>query len=344
MRKLFGRMSILSVAVICGTMMSACGGGLSIEKPSVSSYGNVMFWEEVEGADSYLIDFGTEQEEVYSNYYIAERQTSNTRVGVRAKVGEKVSRKSNEVSLIKTDGFSVEETYKIELTDGKIYDIRPEHNFVQISGSALDSQIIIQSRSRDLVIELNSVTLSSKQGEACVSTADGVYDSSRLNFTVVFIVNGSNTISGSNFTKTPSKQATNSGKKGTRGGDGGSGLIAPNVVMTGSGALTIRGGDGGNGGDGADSAGWSTASYGNGGDGGDGGSGVLSTNFIVAMDIGGVVKTYGGNGGTGGHFGSNGSIVSGPLESIANNFKNGAMGSVGNNYRGKLVRLSGSFN
>lgn len=332
------------IACLCGVLIAGCDGSLSVKQPKITCYGNVVFWDEVEGADSYLVNVGEEQKEVFTNYYICDNLSVSQQVYVRTKAGEKVSKKSNTVSVIKTTGFAQDESYGISLTDQKTYDILPSYNYVKISGSASGSQIKIQNRTRDLVIELNDVTLAASQGHDCIATLDGKYDTSELNFDVVFIVNGSNKITGSNYSTTPSKQPENSGKYGVRGGDGGNGIVLPNVVVTGQGSLSVYGGKGGNGGDGADSSGMSTSSNGSGGNGGNGGSGVLCSNFIMATGVDGIVKLYGGDGGNGGKKGKNGSIMSGPWVDIAQSRKDGDAGSNGKSYVGNLLRLSGTFN
>lgn len=344
MKKILSAIILFAAMAVGCLTVCGCEGSLSIKKPEITSFGNVIYWDEVEGADSYVVDFGEEKKDIFTTYYIADNLTTATQVSVRTKVGENVSQKSNAVTLTKTDGFTEEETYNLALADGKTYDILPSQNLVKISGSAVNSQIKIQNRSRDLVIELNDVTISASQRNSCISTHDGKYDSSETNFTVIFIVNGENKINGSDYSSTPAKQSENSGKNGTRGGNGGNGIVLPNVVFSGNGVLTVNGGKGGNGGDGANSSGMSTSCNGSGGNGGNGGSGLLCTDFVVAMKTDGVVKLYGGNGGNGGKVGINGSIMSGPWVSIAQSRKDGSAGNKGNNYVGNLVRLCGTLN
>lgn len=333
----------LVFSCICNFMVCGCNGSLSIDMPKVTSYGNVIFWDEIEGADSYVVTVDEEQKEVFTNYYVFDNLSESKQVFVRTKIGEKVSRKSDIVTVIRTTSFSQDETYEIDLVSHKTYDILPTYNYVKISGAASDSQINIQNRSRDLVIELNDVTLISSQGNNCITTSNGKYDTTSSNFSVVFVVNGINKISGSNYMTTPTKQKENSGKYGTKGGDGGNGIVLPNIVINGQGALSINGGNGGTGGDGADSSGLSTSSNGSGGNGGNGGSGILCNTIIIAMGADGVVKLYGGAGGKGGKVGVNGSVMSGPWVSIAQSRKDGVAGSNGSGYVGNLVRLSGTF-
>lgn len=332
------------VAAICGAFACGCDGSISIEKPEIQVYGNVICWNEVDGVDSYVVNAGEEQREVFSNYYVFNDLAVSTQVSVRSKVGEKTSKKSNTVSVMKTKGFTQEETYELTLADNKNYDILPTQNYVKISGTASNSQVIIQNRARDLVVELTDVTMSASQGNNCISTGDGKYETEDSSFTVVFIINGNNSINGSTYTATPSKQPENSGKYGVRGGNGGHGIVLPNIVLTGDGTLSVCGGNGGKGGDGADSSGISTSSNGSGGNGGNGGSGFLCTNLVMAMGVDGVVKPYAGNGGSGGKAGVNGSIMSGPWVSIAQSRKDGEAGNKGSAYAGNLIRLSGTFN
>lgn len=318
----------------------------TLAAPKINSCGNVIYWDAVKNATEYVVyRNGSSVTRIDNTYFIVDKGTSDAEYTVQAKNNNAISLSSNQITVYQTTGFGNSETMGISLSDNKEYTIESTIKYVTVSGSAQNSNIIIQNRATDLIIELNSVSLSASEAKSCISTIDGKYDASYTNFAVTFIVNGENTLTGGSCTTTPPAQTSaNSGKTGTNGTDGGSGIIAPKISVTGSGVLTLKGGDGGNGGTGAPSSGLSTSLYGDGGNGGDGGSGIKCTTFVMAMQVQGIVKSSGGTGGEGGSPGANGSMLSGALGSAAWDWHFGKDGKTGQGLVGTLLQFSGSYN
>jgi len=130
---------------------------------------------------------------------------------------------------------------------------------------------------------------------------------------------------------TTSSQISHAGAGGGGGGSGGSGgillLFANRIVMTGSGSITVAGGNGGNGGNGGSSDSGGQAGHGGGGSGGGGGNGgvlvlvyssfkdainnVTKATLETYLHINGGTKGTGGIGGTLAGYGSGGTGADG---------------------------------
>ena len=349
-KKRFSRIVVILVFIaIIVTVLTGCDSLLKFSSkltaPSLSVIGNTIYWEPVESASSYDVyknnNFLTT---VSDTYYIAEGNEADSQYYVIAKAAEgaKDSDKSDPVIIHKQSGFSVDEIMEIELSSN-CYTVPANINCVSVTGNASGAYILVADRTRDLVIELNGVKMTSPQGKSCIMTDDGTYDASEKKYSVTIKVSGTNVLTGSDYTSVPATPQDNTGQKGTKGGSGGSGIILPNVCITGDGSLTLDGGNGGPGGTGAASSGWSTAVYGNGGDGGNGGCGIKTTNAVLAMSLTGVLKAYGGKGGSKGRPGSNGSILSGPWATAKWDSCYGSMGTDGTAIIGEFKQLSGVY-
>lgn len=309
-----------------------------LSAPYVRIIGNVLCWDEVDSAESY--DVYCNDELVLTTaetYYVIEEAGETLVFHVVAKNENQTSTISNQEVLQYQD----QETMEIILENNMIYTIPSNVGFVKISGSAVDSSILIDERSSTIKIELDNVNLISQEGYNCISTKSGIYDYYNLKFTAVINVTGENSLIGSDYVTIPEKPSTNSGKTGLTGGEGGSGIVLPSFSVIGSGSLTLKGGVGGNGGSGADSSGLSTAVFGSGGTGGNGGYGIKSTFFVIGLQNESSCTLNGGEGGKGGRPGTNGSIITGPIYTTEWDKRYGKDGYSGGPYIGVSKVISG---
>ncbi len=345
---------ILAVSLLCLCFLSCVLSGCSsllgfnarLDTPILTAIGNTIIWNPVTEALNYEI-FCDEISLTTTNntYYTVGNLTSTSQFYVVAKSSDmsKDSEKSQSVIVYKNANFSDNESMLFELSDNNTYTISKAINYVQVSGSAVNTSILISDRVSDIVVELDNVSMVSPEGKSCISTTDESFDFSLKHFAVTIIVKGTNELTGSNYLSVPPTPSNNSNKRGTNGGDGGSGLILPNIAIAGSGSLTLNGGNGGKGGAGAPSSGMSSAVYGHGGNGGNGGYGIKCTNIVLVMDVAGITRAYGGLGGERGTPGANGSVLTGPLNTA--NWSN-CYGAVGRNATaliGQIRQLSGVY-
>lgn len=339
-----------TIIIVSVLFISGCEGGIAglfkLDTPQIESIGNVIQWQPIEKAEEYDILFN---EKVIATtkdtYYILETVEEVGQINVVAKTEKRSSDKSNGVRAIKTENFKQYETQTVELKNNNKINVAPNINYVTVTGTAINTCLIIAERTTDIVIKLENVTMTSPNGFSCIATVDNNYDSTKNNFSAIIIAEGINTLNGKSVTVLPSQPATNSEKDGQDGIEGGSGIVFPKIAIMGSGSLTLSGGNGGKGGKGADSAGWVAAVFGDGGDGGDGGYGIKATKIAVAMEYSGICKCSGGEGGKGGNPGANGSIISGPIYSAAGNYERyyGKDGEPGGATIGELFQYRGSF-
>lgn len=314
--------------------------------PDVTALGNTVLWDTISEATEYdVYSNNTFLTTVSDTYYIASELSDTTAFYIIAKNQDESrnSQKSNNVILYKNCDFSSEETMEIKLSNNSGYYVPATINYVTVSGTAVNSYIIISDRTKDIVIELDNVNITSLQNKNCISTDGNSYDFSLKRYSATIIVKGTNLLNGSNYNSKPQKPSENSGRKGTKGGEGGSGIVLPNIALTGNGSLTINGGNGGEGGDGSNSSGFSSAVYGHGGDGGSGGSGIKCTTLLLVMDITGITSTHGGLAGTRGAPGGNGSVLTGPFNTA--NWSNcyGDNGVNGSSLIGAIKQISGVY-
>lgn len=315
-----------------------------IKAPEPLVIGNVICWDSVNGAVSYEIYKNNELIETINDTYFVPNNDEIAQFAIKA-IGETTSKNSemsSAVVMYKQSGFVEDETMNIELTNG-CFTIPSNINYVLVSGTSSSAYIVVEDRTTDLFVELNNVIMTSPEGKSCIMTREENYDASELRFGVTIKVNGISVLNGANYTTVPGTPNDNSEKKGYAGGNGGSGIVLPLISITGSGQITLNGGNGGKGGTGAASSGWSTSCYGNGGNGGNGGYGIKATKLVLTMSKEGIVKAYGGQGGSKGSPGSNGSIVSGPLNT--SNWKNcyGDDGTDGESSLGDIKIIGGTY-
>lgn len=330
-----------------GNNNSGNNNAKSLAAPKVSVYGNVITWNAVSKADSY---------EIYANgsscgsttltHYVLDNLLYDSAVTVKAVSGSSKSIDSNKVSVDKNSGFSANETKTITLESNKEYSVASSIRCLKLSGKAMDCGFTIDAnRINDLIVVLDNVEMTSGKNNNCFRTPTNEMDSSKVNFSVIFVVNGNNALTGYSQTEVPEPQTeTNSGKTGTRGLDGRSSIVLPEIIIQGSGTLTLKGGKGGDGGQGAPSSGVGATFYGDGGDGGEGGSGIKCTTLVLAMEAGGKVVSTGSAGGKGGYHGVNGNITTGLLGSVTSSIHNGDNGIDGKPLVGKLIQFGGTFN
>lgn len=367
MRKVLkGLAAAVAVAVLSGSF-AGCGilGGTKLEAPVVTAVGNVLLWDKVEEAESYEIFRNDVSAGVTNDEFFVVRDDGQTaEYCVAAVKGEKQSERSAIVTVEKTKNFTMSESMEIELENEAAYTIPSSINYVRITGTAEDVSVVIAERVRTLYIDLDAVTIISQEGvdaiyaqgydptAKVVATEESATEESATEesatgsaFSLIINVTGENTVTGSSFLTVPAAPATNSGKKGTAGGRGGNGISVPQLVLTGSGTLSLTGGNGGQGGQGAATSGLSFSTYGNGGNGGNGGSGIVCDRCVVAMDIAGLCVASGGTGGKGGMFGANGSLITGPINSAINGFETdyGKTGQNGVGCTGEVKIISGGF-
>lgn len=346
-------LSAIMLSTCCASLCACSIFGFSntdifgIGQPKISAYGNVIYWEAVADAAEYQVyaegaSIGTTTD----TYYVLDDLSVDSDITVTAKNAQgKESKESNAITVQQSVGFVDEETMEIELTSEKEYKVSSNVKFVKVSGEASSVGFTIEkNRTDDLYVELDQVTMVSGATNNCFRTENNIMDAEELKFAVIFILKGNSALTGASITTVPEPQTeANSQKKGINGESGRTPIVLPTVIMTGNGDLTLKGGDGGNGGTGAPSSGMSTSLYGDGGNGGEGGGGLKCTTLVLALGKGCRVFATGGNGGEGGSPGSNGSLVSGPVGTLAWDLHFGADGSVGKNLTGQLVTFSGKF-
>jgi len=336
------------VLLFTGFSLSGCGTP-QLSKPQVTSIGPLIHWNDVENASSYIVYEGDKVvQTTFSTYFIADSLSSTladvTVIAHSDSESFKDSNHSNAVSIYKNSGFLEDESQHIELQENKTYDIPESVNYVSVAGTAKNSNVVVENRSKQLLIELDNAILSSAEGETCISTADNTFDFAKKPWTTIIKASGFNTLSGGSTITKPATPADDQEITGTNGKNGGCGIVLPQIVFYGSGSLVCTGGNGGPGGDGSACTTWSTNTYGHGGNGGDGGSGFKCTTIALAMETGGNVSSSAGEGGARGKAGENGSIITGPMGSGFWEGCCGSAGKKGSNYVGILQQYRGSFN
>lgn len=316
--------------------------------PRIDAWFNVVYWDNVEDAEYYNIYQDDKViESTRKNSYIFDNLKDDATVAITA-VNEsgKESPKSNTILLYKITGFDEGESQTIELENNQTYRVDSRIRYLKITGESTGVDIEINTaRKTDLIIELNNVEMKST-GQHCIHTVNNLYNLDDVKFALIFIINGTNTIQGSAGESVTAQPEVNSQQCGYKGPDGYSAIVAPTVVMTGEGSLSLVGGNGGTGGIGASSKGWfSTSVYGKGGDGGDGAPAIICKNLILALNSGNRLMLSGGKGGNGGRPGENGSVLTGPWLTLFGDW-NGSYGNPGVDaidYEGELTTISGGL-
>lgn len=342
MKKIVRYVSLILIAIFFTLPLTGCSFIDSIfgYSPKIFVCGNVIQWAAVKNAVSYEIYVDDEHYDSTTElFYIFVDLQKDAEVTVTAKnKNEKESSKSNSVTIQQTSEFSNEETLTINLGVNSKYSINESIKYVKLSGSATRGEIKIgENRRTNLIIELQDVNMTSYTDSSCISTENSFLG--EVPFVVIFIVKGTNALTGATPSQPSSVPEANSKRKGATGGTGSCPVILPTMVIIGDGALKLTGGQGGAGGVGAASTTWSTSVYGDGGDGGNGGDG-LQCNTLYLKD-GVKLTTIGGEGGKGGSPGENGSIITGPWNTSNWNQHYGKSGSSGSSYVGEKIVITG---
>lgn len=290
----------------------------SLNNPQIKEIGNMIYWEEISGATAYEIYVdGSLFETVSGDHYNFSDITTKTIINVKAinTDNDAFSKQSNGLELFPIPTFSQEEAYEIVLEDDKEFSIPEDVESVTISGTGINSYITIAPRSKDIIIELNGITLQVPEIKSGISyviqTTNSKYYQPWNEFDATIILKGENSITCVDVTSQPEQPGVNKGIKGKDGFNGGSGISLPNVIIKGDGTLSLKGGNGGHGGKGSRSDGLvSFNGCGEGGNGGNGGYGILAYAIIINTSTGkGQLNMKGGEGGEKGAPGQNGRIV-----------------------------------
>lgn len=342
MKKTVHILSLILIMIHFALPLSGCSFIDSIfgYSPKIFACGNVIQWAAVKNAVSYEIYVNNEHyDSTIELFYIFVDLSKDSDVTVTAKnENGKESSKSNSVTIQQTSEFSNEESLTISLGVNSKYSINESIKYVKLLGSTTWGEIKIrENRSSNLIIELQDVNMTSYTDSSCISTENSSLD--ELPFVVIFIVKGTNMLTGSTPSQPSSVPEANSERKGATGGVGSCPVILPTMVIIGDGTLKLTGGKGGTGGVGAASTTWSTSVYGDGGDGGNGGDG-LRYNALYIKD-GVRLMTIGGEGGKGGSPGGNGSVITGPWNTSNWNQHYGKSGSDGSAYVGEQIIITG---
>lgn len=342
--------------IVLAIGLTGCSGitdffdGLStLSAPEVTVIGNTLIWDSVKGAKEYEVykDDNLVSTVGATNYSSVDNdRTAQFYVVAVSKNGKKKSDPSRKVAVYKQAGFTEEETMNITLESG-VYVIPSNISYAVVTGSSDNATISIADRTTNLVLELNSVNITSVQGKGCITTNDGTYDSQKYGFSVTLVVKGINVLKGSAINSMPNQPSNNSQKKGSTGYNGVDAIVLPTIAITGDGSLTCTGGKGGKGGQGSDSSGsifsGSLASPGNGGDGGTGGYGIATTKLVMVMEATGTVNAYGGEGGQEGMYGANGNVSTGFWNNMLDTLKKGEKGKDGESMVGDILQIGGIF-
>ncbi|NCA96645.1 MAG: hypothetical protein EOM77_00435 [Bacteroidia bacterium] len=253
-------------------------------------------------------------------YYVAGDIAEDEHYSVKAIANEGYldSLTSNRVIVQKNCSFEESEISEILLESDEVFEI--SQSIFKVVFRMADSVTVAQRtyisilpRTKDLIIELNDVSLIAPDYKPAIALTNEKYGISEAPFTLTIISNGINKIVGGKSSIVPAQPAVNTQRNGLTGDSGKSAIIMNHVLFKGSGNLEIIGGNGAPGGKGSDSSGFSSAVYGNGGKGGDGANGLTSNKYVVNLIEQGSITAKGGIGGKGGSPGANGSIITGPL-------------------------------
>lgn len=363
---LIGLFSVaLSTVILCSLFLSGCDRSdddhdnnthyqedeqpFTISAPYVVSLGNIIRWDACKNADEYVIfqddvkiltttETQVEVEDASTDhkYTVIARNTENNTE----------SEKSNIALVSKSFGFGQNEILELDPQElGTYYTISSSIRKIVCKSDepmVVESNFIIHDREYDLFFELENITFSSMK-QAVITTQDGTYSRADQNWNLIFTVSGKCGVKGMDQTFVPAQPSDNTEKRGSNGMPGTDAIVAPTVVVRGSGEFTVSGGDGGVGGRGANSTTWATNYYGDGGNGGVGGDGIVSQFFVLQMESDGVVYVNSGIGGARGAPGVNGSILTGPWSTADYNEHYGTAGKNGTALRGSIITLGGTL-
>ena len=198
-----------------------------------------------------------------------------------------------------------------------------------------NSYILVKERSLPLEIELKNVLATAPANKSLIYTEGTIGEATSNEPYVTIISSGAaNSLKGGNCTTVPAKPATGGifakGGQGKSGGAGYPAISLTKLLVKGSVALTLTGGNGGVGGEGGN------GNLNSGGEGGTGGAGGNAANFaILQLKMGsGSIDFVGGVGGNGGQPGSGtGDWLTGGGV--------GSKGAAGKDYTGTVKIISG---
>lgn len=301
--------AISIAAAFSAVALTGCSGfGLSkkstLDAPIVTRYGSLFTWNEVDGANKYILSYGdseSETTETICHIDNIEAGGTFTLKAVKADGSGKIKEFSETVN-IEIDAISVSGQKYAEYTisSGSVTVPSTVEKAVVYGDSTTtyNHTISIEKRVSPLIIELYDVNCRSLSIEGGENRPEEC------------IVIRSLGIEGSMFSGTSGADGAegidggghfNAGGAGGNGKTGKSGGEFQYVVFEGNKPITFVGGNGGDGGKGG-VAKTGNSKGGNGGDGGNGGVGLQVTNAYVMP---GVSLTYtGGAGGNGGNGGS----------------------------------------
>lgn len=321
----------------------------NIIAPYLISFGTYLSWENVNYATEYDIYCdGQYVETISQTNYQLNSVNSDVEYYIVAKNSNNNSKKSNTVLVSKSNNYS----------DVEILDLSNKSSFSATIPSSVRKIIIgnnknstfylsasISERIYDLTFELHNVSITGS-----VFTDDGAYSRTKCNYNVIFNLIGDCSLEaedGRNGFDFSESKYDNTELDAGKGSDGGNAIVAPTVIITGSGNFVVSGGDGGDGGVGASTTTWeSSKAPGKGSDGGDGGVGIKTSYFILNYNNGGyTVQVSDGKGGKKGIPGGNNSIITGPIASAMWNdvYDIGKAGADGISIFGKKKLLNGSL-
>ncbi len=315
MRNKFFKLGMTVLAAISAIVMGGCrsttltgGASKGMKAPVITQVGNIITWNDVEGATEYLVKFG--EREIYTgktSCYL-ENYEQGGRFTVQA------VQKENDV-VVKSSPVSAKIDFPIinyNEENSQVYDFRTQTAvdilisstirkcIVYGGGEYKNFSITVKERTLPLIVELYDV-------KANYFGIEGEVQDEVPMSQIVTIKSLGET---DNEFRGLSGQNGNKGKTGGTfgvGGDGGNGVVGGdggkfnNVLIMGTQNLSFTGGKGGNGGDGGE-PGWGQAVHGDGGNGGNGGAGLRTANCFVYMQYAGLLTTA-GQGGVGGSTG-----------------------------------------
>ncbi len=365
-KRLIGLIGVtFATMIFCSVFLSGCGFSgdsddnnihyqpqehpFTVSAPYIISLGNIIKWDACKNADEYLIfqdnvKILTTSE---TQIEIEDASVDHTYTVIARNIENNVeSEKSNIALVSKSFGFDQKEILELDPQNiGTYYTIAPSIRKVVCKSEeqmVVESNFIIHDREHDLFFELENVTIRSME-KAVITTRDGTYSRADQNWNLIFEVAGKCGVIGMDQTFVPAQPSDNTEKRGSNGLSGTDAIIAPTVVVRGSGEFTVSGGNGGAGGRGANSTTWATNYYGDGGNGGVGGDGIVSQFFVLQMETDGVVYVSNGRGGARGAPGVNGSILTGPWSTSDYNEHYGIAGKDGTALRGSVITLGGTL-
>ena len=312
--------------------------------------GDVLFWDEVEGAVGYQIYADGELigETTETTYTLTHKNAEKESIKCKA-LGDNVNNKDSFFSFEVTRSAYVEPVVVEHKLDeqGCTVEVASEVTYVKIVGTAgkwyNDFEVKILSRETDLKIELVDVHA---VGKSCLSTIfneEYQYSNVTKGCNVYLISEGEgNSLQGGfgyNGSNGDKGSFMVSGEDGSNGGTGATAIAVENLIICGKADLAIIGGKGGNGGKGGDGGDFivgSGSTAGSGGNGGSGGDGIQANSIYLNADKDMTLTIIGGDGGSGGKCGSS-NLGAGIV------YFDGSAGGVGKKHSGTITVLSGIY-